>query len=112
MAAGDIIEITVQFREDETHPTQVLTLDGVKFRLDTYTNKIDGGWYFNISDADDVAVVVGVGLVTGLDLLFPYRHLDVPPGILFVNDLIGPRDDPGLESFINGGAALYYQTTT
>jgi hypothetical protein len=105
-----IQEITVQFREDETHTSQTLTLDGVRFRLDTYTNRSDGSWYLDLYDEDEVALILGIALVTGLDLLFPYRYLDVPPGVLFVNDLVGPTEDPGLDTFISKGAALYYQT--
>jgi hypothetical protein len=105
-----IQEITVQFREDETHSSQTLTLDGVRFRLDCYTNKSDGSWYLDLFDDDDAALVQGIAIVTGLDLLFPYRHLGVPTGILFVNDLAGPTEDPGLDAFINRDAALYYQT--
>jgi hypothetical protein len=105
-----IEEITVQFREDETHTSQTLTLDRVRFRLDTYTNKADGSWYLDIFDGDGVALVQGIALVTGLDLLFPYRYLDVPAGALFVNDHEGDRTDPGLTTFFDRGAALYYET--
>lgn len=105
-----IQEITVQFREFETHTSQTLTLDGVRFRLDTYTNKADGAWYLDIFDGEGDALVQGLALVTGLDLLFPYRYLAVPPGILFVNDHEGEREDPGLDTFFDRGAALYYQT--
>ena len=105
-----IQEITVQFRADETHASQTLTLDGVRFRLDTYTNKADGAWYMDLYDEDNVALVQGIAIVTGLDLLFPYRYLDVPPGILFVNDQDGPQEDPTLSTFLDEEAALYYQT--
>lgn len=105
-----IQEITVQFREDETHTSQTLTLDGIRFRLDTYTNKADGCWYMDLFDGDGAPLIQGIALVTGLDLLFPYRYLDVPPGILFVNDHEGERTDPGLSAFLDKEAALYYQT--
>jgi hypothetical protein len=104
-----IFEITVQFRENETHTSQTLTLDGVRFRLDTYTNKIDGCWYLDVFDEDEAPLVMGLALVTGLDLLYPFRHLDIPEGTLFVNDLAGPREDPGLDTFFDQGAALYYE---
>ncbi len=104
------VEITVQFREDETHTVQRVTLDDVSVRLDTYTNKADGCWYMDLYDGDDNPLVQGIALVTGLDLLFPYRYLDVPPGALFVNDHIPPREDPGLDTFFQREAALYYET--
>ncbi len=105
-----IQEITVQFREDETHTSQTITLDGVRFRLDTYTNKWDGCWYLDLYDGDGNALVYAIPLVTGLDLLFPFRYLDVPPGALFINDHEGEREDPGLTTFFDRGAALYYET--
>jgi hypothetical protein len=104
-----IIEITVQFRKEDKHTSQTQTLDGVRFQLETYTNRADNSWYMNILDTEGNALVVGIALATGLDLLYPYRHLDVPAGVLFVNDLDGPRTDPGLDSFIDREAALYYQ---
>ena len=45
-----IIQITVQFREEDKHTSQTLTLDGVRFRLDTYTNKVDDAWYLDLFD--------------------------------------------------------------
>jgi hypothetical protein len=112
MAAGDIIEIVVQAREDDTHTSQSLTLDGARFRIDFYTNKSDGCWYLDLFDSEDAPMVLGIGLVTGLDLLFPYRYLPVPSGVLFVNDHIGERQDPTLNSFFEDEMNLYYQTTT
>lgn len=104
-----ITEIKVQFRAEDKHTSQTLTLDGVRFQLDTYTNRADNSWYLDIFDTNGVALVQGIALATGLDLLYPYRYLDVPAGVLFVNDLDGPRQDPGLDSFADQEVALYYQ---
>jgi hypothetical protein len=105
-----IIQITPQFRKIDTHTSQTLDLDGVRFRLDTYTNKNDGRWYFDVFSDSDVALVQGVGVVTGLDLLFPYHYLPIPPGVLFVQDQSGkPYLDPELDDFIQGDMALFYQ---
>jgi hypothetical protein len=105
-----ILQITPQFRPEDTHTSQTLTLDGVRFRLDTYTNKFDGAWYMDLRDFEDEPLVLGIALVTGLDLLFPYRYLAIPAGILFLNSLTGERVDPGLTSFEDEAMALYYQT--
>jgi len=66
-----------------------------------------GAWYFDLELSDDA--VRGVGLCAGVDLLYPYRHIDgVPPGHLWVIDKAlggaNPRDDDWAE----GRAALYY----
>lgn len=112
MAAGDILEIIVQPRASDTHTTQTMTLDGIRVRMDFYTNKSDGGWYMDMFDSEGAQMVMGIGLATGLDLLFPYRHLDVPPGVLFVNDHIGALEDPTLDTWQDDQAQLFYQTTT
>lgn len=112
MAAGDILEIIVQPRADDTHTSQTMTLDGVRFRMDFYTNKADGCWYIDLYDSQDNPMVIGIGMVTGLDILFPYRYLPVPSGVLFVNDHLGEKEDPGLTTFEQDQAQLYYQTTT
>ena len=106
----ELITIEVQFREDETHTSQILTLDGVRIRLDTYTNKADGGWYLDVFDEEDTPLVTGIGIVTGLDIFFPYRYLPIPPGILFINDLVGEQTDPVLDTFVNRDAELIYET--
>jgi hypothetical protein len=104
-----IREIIVQRRDTETHISRNVTLDGVTVRLDTYTNKADSSWYLDVFDANDSPLVQGIALVAGLDLLFPYKYLDIPPGILFVNDHLGTVDDPTLSTFIDQEASLYYQ---
>lgn len=106
-----ILEIEVQFKDEDVHTSRVVVLEGVRFRLDTYTNKQDNTWYMDLYDDQDVPLVQGLALVVGLDLLFPYRYKNVPPGILFVNDQSGVVQDPNLESFSKKEAALYYQTS-
>jgi len=111
-----VLEIQVQFNES-TNASQTLTLDDVRFRLDTYTNKADSSWYMDIFDDEGVALVQGIALVSGLDLLFPYRYLDVPPGALFLNSQTDVVQDPTLDSFQSADSALYYnevgtETTT
>lgn len=103
-----LVEITVQFRPEDKRTVQTLELDNARYQLATYTNRADGGWFMDLADSAGNPLLFGIALVTGLDILFPYRHLDVPPGILFVNDLAGPREDPTLETFDERGAALYY----
>jgi len=106
-----ILQITTQFRS-ETHSSQRITLDGVRARFDFFTNKQDKSWYLDLFDGDDNQLVMGIALATGLDILFPYRYLDLPPGKLFINDHIPPFTDPVLDSFSENQAALYYETVT
>ena len=106
-----IVQITSQFRKEDKHTSQTVTLEGVRFRIDTYTNTADGCWYMDLYDSDNAPLVIGIRLTTGLDLLFPYRYKAVPPGILFINDHVGQRQDPTLDAFDDQEVALYYQTS-
>lgn len=106
-----VLEITVQFREDETHTSQTLVLDGVRVRLDTYTNIDDDSWYLDIYDEEDQPIVLGIGMSTGLDFFFPYRYRNLPPGKLFVQDQgVQPFVDATRGDFLAGNMALYYTT--
>lgn len=106
-----VLQLTPQFRENETHTAQSLTLDGVRIQLTTYTNKSDNNWYADIRDSDGEPLILALALVPGLDLLHRYRYLPVPPGQLIVVDQTqGPPLDPTLESFINGESGLFYLT--
>jgi hypothetical protein len=105
-----ILQITPQFRELETHTSQTLTLDGVRIRLDTYTNIVDNSWYFDVYDSDDNPLLKGIAVATGLDLLFPYKYKPIPQGILFVQDQSGfPFRDPIVPDLVNKDMALFYQ---
>lgn len=104
-----IREVIPQFNADETHTSQTVTLDDVTVRLDTYTVRPRDGWALDLYDSDGVPLVQGIALVTGLDLLFPYRHLDVPPGPLFVGYHEQPVADPAEPDFLERRASLYYQ---
>lgn len=93
-----------------THVSTTAQLGDFTYRLDYYTNKADNGWYMDISAQDGTPLVIGIGLVAGIDLLYPYRYLNVPPGKIFVSPQ-GPDGyvDPTLDAFINGYATIYYE---
>ncbi len=112
MAAGDILEVTVQANASQTHTSQTLNVEGRRWRLDFYTNKHDGFWYWDLYSAAGDDIIRGCRVVTGLDLFAKYRHLDVPDGVLFVNDLVGPMEDPGLTAWTDKAAQMYYQTAS
>jgi len=102
-----LLEITVQPTGTETHHVQTVQLDGQSCQLTTYTNGVDGYWYLDIQDATG-DVVRGLGLSSGVDLLYPYRHLDLPPGPLWVHDKGLGGADPRTDDFAAGRAALFY----
>jgi hypothetical protein len=95
-------------------------LDEVNYQITLYTVVLPPGygdnpatrtgyWCWNFRDAMGTARVLGAGLGSGVDLLFPYRgYATCPPGKLFV--WTSDNLDPGLDSFKNETAVLYYQS--
>jgi len=103
-----LLEITVQPDISVSHYTVTLTLDGDRYHFDFYTNAASDGWAMDVSNDDGSAIVRGIAITAGTDLLYPYRHLDLPPGALFVRDKGLNGGDPDLGAFLDGRAALYY----
>jgi hypothetical protein len=95
-------------------------LDEVNYQITLYTVVLPPGygdnpvtrtgyWCWNFRDSTGTALVLGAGLGSGVDLLFPYRGYDTcPPGKLFV--WTSDNLDPGLDSFKDETAVLYYQS--
>lgn len=105
-----IFEIKVQDRETQTHKQQTLVLDGLRVRLDTYTNNRDKRWYYDLFDDADEVLIQGQRLTVGMLLLAPFQYREgVPPGELFVQSKAQPQVDPGLASFLDGTHALIYR---
>lgn len=103
-----VLEITVQPTEADTHFVTTVVLEQAKYRFEFYTNKCDNGWYFDLENEDGSSAVRGIALATGVNLLGPYRHLDFPPGNLFIFDKGLNGSDPDLDAFKEGRAALFY----
>lgn len=78
--------------------TFVIALGGEIFRLRfTYATASGGGWILDIFDSNGNALVCGIPLVTGADLLEQYRHLGIPGG-LYVQGDPDPDDVPTFEN--------------
>lgn len=109
------LEIIVQPTGVETHHETTVVLDEARILFAFFTNTIDGGWYFDISNDDGSSVARGLALAVGTNLLFPYRHLNLAPGTLWVLDKENasgddedPGNDPGLAAFADKTHALLY----
>lgn len=85
-----------------------ITLSNVTYTLTFVFNNVLGTWIMDIADDTGTAVVSGVALVTGTDLLGQVRHLG------FVGELRvqGDANAAELPTFDNLGAEshLYYVT--
>lgn len=109
---GTPLIITVQPTPETTHYVSTVTLEQARYNFEFYSNAVTQGWAFDLSNDGGTSVARGIALTAGIDLLYPYRHLDFPPGQLYVRDKGLNGADPGLTSFIDGTAALYYLEST
>ncbi len=82
-----------------------VVLSDVTYFLRCGWNSEADRWYLTFENALNEVVVAGVPVVTGFDLLAPYRHLQVPEGLLWVASIEG---QVGRECFINNNASLFY----
>ena len=106
-----VIEIQVQPSKSVSRFETSITLEGSRYKFAFYTNTFDDAWYFDLTDDSETLLVAGIGLSSGVDLLFLYRYLPVPPGALFINDAAQIRRDPRVDSFAEKQVALYYVTS-
>jgi len=116
-----IRELTVQVNDSDHLSTQV-NLDSELFRLDFYTTKVPDLstglppdmtelWYIDVYDSQGNALILGLGMSSGIDIFYPYRAIGAPKGKLFVAPSVdGPFIDPDATAFSEERAHLYYQT--
>lgn len=55
--------------------TLAISLGGTQYRLTVRWNSVLGAWVLDIADVDDVDILTGVPIVTGVDLLGQHAHL-------------------------------------
>jgi hypothetical protein len=63
-----------------------IELGAILYKLNFYWNAPNATWMLDIADANDVPLVQGIPIVTGLDLLAPYKYLG------FVGSLVVQTD--------------------
>ncbi|MCY1536175.1 hypothetical protein D9M68_716190 [compost metagenome] len=73
-----------------------------------WRNAAESGWTLDIADANGNAIVNGIPLVTGCNLLEPYAHLGFA-GVLWVQTTADPDAVPSFES-LGIGSHLYWWT--
>lgn len=86
-----------------------VNLAGTEYQLTLRWNDADeGGWFLDIDLPDDGgAVVHGIPLVTGADLLEPYAYLGIGGGLVVWAD---SHDDPPAQGELGDGVNLYFVT--
>jgi len=84
-------------------------LSGIDYNIKLhYRDVIEGGWFIDIADINNQAIVNGVPLITGANLLEQYAHLGFK-GRMWVQTANDPDAPP---TFLNLGteAFLYWVT--
>lgn len=112
---------TVQVADGFGNQTQNLSgkyfLDQVEFGFTFYSTKfpdLSTGesleyWYMDLIDSNNEPIVRGIGIVAGIDILYPYRGYNVPAGKIFVVTQQQDLFDPTQSTFADGTAQLWYQ---
>lgn len=86
-----------------------ITLGGTEYRLTLrYLNVTEGGWVLDIADASGAAILLGIPLITGADLLAQYKYLGLG-GRLWVQTTKDPDAVPTFDN-LGDGAYLYWVT--
>lgn len=73
----------------------------------TWRNRGGAGWVLDIADGEGVALVRGVAMVTGADLLTQYKHVGIPGGLVVISDGADPYAEPTFTG-IGTDSKLYY----
>ena len=91
-------------------PQQVqVLLANVQYLL-TFIWRAGVGWVLDLADVNGNAIVQGIPLVTGTDLLGQYRYLGIG-GSLVVNTDAAPNAVPTYDN-LGTSSHLYFVTTT
>jgi hypothetical protein len=99
------VSIPVQALATDDHRRLSVILDGERWRFDFYTSSVDDRWYFDVRGDDGSDPIRGLALAAGVRLLDAYRHLHVPPGVLYLD----ADEDPDATAFFDGRAKLLYK---
>lgn len=86
-----------------------VSLGGVRYFTTWRYNAESACWMLSIADSGKTPILSNIPVVTGLDLLAPYRHTGIA-GSLIVQTDHNPDAVPTFENF-GGDGKVYYITT-
>lgn len=87
--------------------TQRVVLSGREYILSFYWNEFEAKWYLDVSTNEGEALILGVKLAMGVNLLRRVTDARRPPGPLFLIDPSGSDVDPGLRDLGKRVQLLY-----
>lgn len=93
-----VLKLTVR-RGTERKRRASVTLEGTLYTFVYQYVSYTDSWILDILDDADVALLSGIHLMQGIDLLEGHHHLEVPPGKLVVYDTSNTEVEAGLDDF-------------
>lgn len=82
-------------------------LDGIEYQFRFVFNTRSHRWHMDLRDSLGAALVTGLRVTAGVDLIAPLVGETVPPGQLFVVDDEGIGEDPDRFSFLGAYRLIY-----
>jgi hypothetical protein len=89
-----------------TNQTFGITMAGVQYQLTVRWNDPNQAWTLDIADSNNNPIISGIPLVTGQDLLAPYKYLGID-GQLIVQTTNNTNEVPTLANLGSTGN-LYF----
>jgi len=83
-------------------------LDGSVYRMRIRYNSRSGVWTLDLFDSAEQALLCGLALRTGIDLLDQYVDDRLPPGRLFIVNFVSEHGEPGRDD-LGTDAVLVYE---
>lgn len=111
MARLDDLVIDAPIRDTRSVLRWRTLLEGSWYRFRIAYYERDQRWRMDVLTDAGAAVVEGVRMVEGRDLLAPFHHLTVPPGQMFVEDVERLGRSPDRYAW-QGFARLYYRPSS
>jgi len=94
------------------HFEQEIQLDGVAYRMVIHWNEREEAFYLDLLDDDNVSIISGRKMLPDWPLLHRCRDARKPAGQLFVVDLTGNGEPPGLNDLDERVVLLYYDAVS
>lgn len=85
-----------------------ISLAGVSYNMTVRWNQPGECWFLDIADVDDIEIVSGVALVTGVNLLEQYNYLNIGGELVVITDF--NASDPPTSSNLGSQSHLYFDT--
>ena len=103
--------IVIPTTADFPHFRQVVSLNGVTYRLEFVYNGRDASWCMSVYAAGGDVLVSGVRVRADYPLMRQYVSAELPDGVMFCVDVEAARREPGRDDLIDGKFPLVFATS-